>query len=527
MMMLKSGVKKATSPSPSPDVGSRENRERRKGRKVGSRTRNRPPRRRFRRCTYANFEYPSQRSYVQLCDSLSRVSPDPLLLETLPFGVVFVDLDNYTIGAAQALAGLLKSDDGRQLISSVYFNFKVASKRDCYYTNMHPKRGPLSRRERREFERYEEKFRIALQGLASCLSHYDCAVERIEINGITMVESFCKILATGVRKAPKLKSVEMINCKCGDTSASILCSAFSDCQFLSELSLKNCCLSDASTKAICHLLRAHGARRYSMRWSSSLREDTEKYPVSLRGIVTLDLSENRLGDGFARGLSDLLQRDEWVRAVNLLGNAVTARGVEDVLSCLERSNSCITVVDLRENSVGTEAALLDLDGVLAERNAAEGSLLWGVRSEQDNVDGDNVIEVVSRAIVKWSSGHQLLADTAEVVSAIATASSFFSAADVLGTRSKKQWSPYKPHMDASPQLSMIPDSHPLTAGEAQLVNMPKTPSASEINEEEAALVVNEIREAIRDAIKSTVSPAQRARVAELLEETLPGNFGIV
>ena len=99
---------------------------------------------------------------------------------------------------------------------------------------------------------------------------------------------------------------------------------------LQVLSLRDCELTDGAMEDVVVVIRAHAARRDDLRWVSGLRQphvqanaalEAEEVPsscaVQLQGLLSVDLSKNRIGANGMKALCRALTHDSWLAALNL------------------------------------------------------------------------------------------------------------------------------------------------------------------------------------------------------------------
>ena len=488
----------------------------------------RKPGRQYRKRTYDCFEHPAQKIYACACDDAGkrRVAPDAVLLETLAFGVIFVDLPRFTIDATRALARLILQAK-ECMVHSVYLNCGIDAKKKREYYGAQTVFQPLTRRHKKAMANSSEKFTIILRALSTAVSMEESHITRLEISGIKMDAKLTSLLSCAL-KAPhsRLHTFSISDAVVGDASAAALCDAISSSN-ISNLTLRSCELTDASAKPLVEMLRQHSSRRCALRWANSLRKDEDENSVQLQGVVSIDVSRNQLGDRFARLLAKLLETDEWLRAINVSFNQISSNGVDEFCSCILDRNETLAILDLRANDGQSQYSVVALDEVLARRNAMKGGLLY----QQDS----DVTSVVSSSIVKWRSGHQLFPDTAERVAALTETTSTFSPEDMVGEDSDRDENALDMLQSQALQLSLSLEVDKSTeeaeSSESikELFSLPfrKSPKPQTLpnvsaKESEAELMMREMRKAIHDAIETSAIPTdKKAAVAALVSETMP------
>ncbi|KAM3140104.1 hypothetical protein pb186bvf_007904 [Paramecium bursaria] len=174
----------------------------------------------------------------------------------------------------------------------------------------------------------------------------------------------------------ELITINIINVKLSQEMTDMLAQGITNVQYLKELKLSQCSLTanlfgrlqsslmqnssivnlDLSKNQLCGpfgllllgILQEHYERRQNLEWVYHSRGESPEEDVSQNGICELNLSHNKLTDQFIKDLTPFLQKDRWIKEIQLNHNQIQRDGVEYVNKILEVNYSLI-VLDLTNN----------------------------------------------------------------------------------------------------------------------------------------------------------------------------------
>ncbi|KAG5179554.1 hypothetical protein JKP88DRAFT_326724 [Tribonema minus] len=183
-------------------------------------------------------------------------------------------------------------------------------------------------------------------------------------------------LARGLRANASLRALSVRNVSLADARAlGALCSAVAAHPRIAALALPNCNVRGADgARIVGAVIRAHSNRRDGLSWSAGLRRArprgaaTSAAPAALAraGLLSLDVSRNRLGDAGAAELARALRGDAWLVALSLAATGLSDDAAAALQECLS-VNQELCLVLLEHNPRLSPAAIAALDATLHER----------------------------------------------------------------------------------------------------------------------------------------------------------------
>ena len=151
--------------------------------------------------------------------------------------------------------------------------------------------------------------------------------------------SYVHSLARVLRATPRLTTLELPDTDIGKNRGafSLLLDALRANSSVTALNLSGCSLNDSCGVELSAMMKKQGVGRDELRWSLGLRQALDEETEAERttrdeqcrhfGVVYVDASRNAFGDRTAEELAALLVGDRWLRAINLQGNAIGAKGL--------------------------------------------------------------------------------------------------------------------------------------------------------------------------------------------------------
>ncbi|CAM9150106.1 unnamed protein product [Chrysoparadoxa australica] len=163
-------------------------------------------------------------------------------------------------------------------------------------------------------------------------------------------------LGKGLKLNTSLKSFAISECNLSDTHDSgPLFAGLASHSSLVGLSLVKCGIrTPACAELVAMVIKSHCNTRDNATWSAGLRKAFNYEPSSVgapplitsMGILTLDLSGNKLGDAGMYKIAKALQSDTWVVGMNLSQNSLTDVGAGYLRVCLSHNTTlCALVLD--------------------------------------------------------------------------------------------------------------------------------------------------------------------------------------
>jgi len=191
--------------------------------------------------------------------------------------------------------------------------------------------------------------RLAIS-LKSCLQDSP-KLQKLELQGIPFSQKDIITISRGLVKNKSLTHLSIDYCSISKVALKALCESLKQHPSLTSISLDGCNLS-CITSAV-HLLRHQSLQHHTERWAESLRY-RDPDPISSKGIRRISLNDNpAIGDDAALQLSEILQQDLWIKAIDLQRCGLSNNGANLLLKSLE-SNHSLVVLDIRNNPAVSE-----------------------------------------------------------------------------------------------------------------------------------------------------------------------------
>ena len=153
-----------------------------------------------------------------------------------------------------------------------------------------------------------------------------------------------------LKRCTNLQRLYLKACNLGDRLFADLSLVLKSLHCLNHLQLAGLGLTAHSASLITSLIKIQSEKRNSIHWQAGLRRETTAPPsisilvpdnLSSQGLMSLDVSENKLGDKGVSLLADCLSRDAWIKAVDFSGNSFGEEGLKSIVACLEENKSIL------------------------------------------------------------------------------------------------------------------------------------------------------------------------------------------
>ena len=215
--------------------------------------------------------------------------------------------------------------------------------------------------------------------------------------------SYVHSLARMLRATPRLMTLELPDTDIGKNRGAfaLLLDALRANSSVTAINLSGCSLNDKCGVELCALMKKQGVGRDELRWSLGLRQALDEETEAERttrdeqcrhfGVVYVDASRNAFGDRTAEELAELLTSDRWLRAINVQGNAIGAKGLALLHDAAEGGPTMArdeehAVLDCRAQQGAAPRAARDATGAgggapaLALKDGADGGADGGAES---------------------------------------------------------------------------------------------------------------------------------------------------
>ena len=169
----------------------------------------------------------------------------------------------------------------------------------------------------------------------------------LSISNFELYSKYTLLISKGLSTNKSLKSLKISNCLIQLTSFETLIKSLFNHQNISNLDLSNNNLSDKFGNIISKLITKQAQRRDQIIWSYGLRN--ENPPSNYKtGLISINLSGNKLSNESAECLIKVLSSDQYLRAVHLNNNKITNEFCKRFIYMMRKNMSLLTI-DLRNN----------------------------------------------------------------------------------------------------------------------------------------------------------------------------------
>ena len=169
----------------------------------------------------------------------------------------------------------------------------------------------------------------------------------LSISNFELYSKYTLLISKGLSTNKSLKSLKISNCLIQLASFETLIKSLFNHQNISNLDLSNNNLSDKFGNIISKLIIKQAQRRDQIIWSYGLRN--ENPPSNYKtGLISINLSGNKLSNESAECLIKVLSSDQYLRAVHLNNNKITNEFCKRFIYMMRKNMSLLTI-DLRNN----------------------------------------------------------------------------------------------------------------------------------------------------------------------------------
>ena len=234
-----------------------------------------------------------------------------------------------------------------------YFYFKqidiipyASIKSDYSNVKKHKTKQENIRENKEKQEKLKEKINKIFIGLSKHLSLTNNLLS-LTISNFELYSKNVLLISKGLSTNKSLQILKISHCLIQLNSFEDLIKSLYIHPCLSYLDLSNNNLTDKYGLIISKLITKHAQRRDQIIWSYGLRN--EKPPLNAKmGLISLNLSGNKLGNESADYITKVLGTDQYMRAVYLNNNKIGNESCKKFIYMMRKNLSLLTI-DLRGN----------------------------------------------------------------------------------------------------------------------------------------------------------------------------------
>lgn len=216
------------------------------------------------------------------------------------------------------------------------------------YSNLkkHKTKQENIRENKEKQEKLKEKINKIFIGLSKHLSLTNNLLS-LTISNFELYSKNVLLISKGLSTNKSLQILKISHCLIQLNSFEDLIKSLYIHPCLSYLDLSNNNLTDKYGLIISKLITKHAQRRDQIIWSYGLRN--EKPPLNAKmGLISLNLSGNKLGNESADYITKVLGTDQYMRAVYLNNNKIGNESCKKIIYMMRKNLSLLTI-DLRGN----------------------------------------------------------------------------------------------------------------------------------------------------------------------------------
>ena len=195
-------------------------------------------------------------------------------------------------------------------------------------------------------EKLRDKINKIFIGISKHLSLTNNLISLSIIN-FELYSKYCLLLNKGITTNKSLQILKISNCLIQLNSFESLIKSLYNHPSISYLDLSNNNLTDKYGIIISKLITKHSQRRDQIIWSYGLRNEKPSASTKL-GLISINLSGNKLGNESAEAFVKVLGTDQYLRAVYLNENKIGNDSCKKFIYMM-RKNLCLLTIDLRGN----------------------------------------------------------------------------------------------------------------------------------------------------------------------------------
>ena len=204
--------------------------------------------------------------------------------------------------------------------------------------------------EREKKEKEEKKINMYNKIILGLARHLSLSKKIISFSlyMFTLNQKLCEFLSQALVENKSLKSLNITNCSIMLNSYEHLLKGLLTHPNLTYLDLSNNNFNDKYGNMISRIIVRQAQRRDQIIWSYGLRNEKPLTNDYRKGLISINLSGNKLSKDSAECISNALCSDQYIRAIDLSNNNIDNAGCKKFIYMM-RKNLILLTVDLRNN----------------------------------------------------------------------------------------------------------------------------------------------------------------------------------
>ena len=170
----------------------------------------------------------------------------------------------------------------------------------------------------------------------------------LSLNNFELFPKYCEFLSKGIIDNKSLQGLKITNSKFDLNSYELLLKGLLNHASLTYLDLSHNNLGDRYGNIISRIIMRQAQRRDQIIWSYGLRNEKPLNNDYRKGLISINISGNKLGRDAAESIANALGTDQYLRAIYLNDNKIENASCKKFIYMM-RKNLCLLTIDLRNN----------------------------------------------------------------------------------------------------------------------------------------------------------------------------------
>ena len=174
------------------------------------------------------------------------------------------------------------------------------------------------------------------------------SIINLSLNNFELFPKYCEFLSKGIIDNKSLQGLKISNCQMQLKSYELLLKGLLNHISITYLDLSNNNMGDRYGSMISRIIIRQAQRRDQIIWSYGLRNEKPLNNDYKKGLISINLSGNKLGKDSAESIANALSTDQYLRAIYLNDNKIENSSCKKFIYMM-RKNLCLLTIDLRNN----------------------------------------------------------------------------------------------------------------------------------------------------------------------------------
>ena len=173
-------------------------------------------------------------------------------------------------------------------------------------------------------------------------------IYNLSLFGFNIDKKISDKISQGLYKNKSLQTLLIQKCKMDIDSYEILLKGLLTHEKIKFLDLSNNNLNDKYGNMISRIITRQAQRRDQIIWSYGLRNEIPSNNDYTRGLISINLHGNKLGEKSTDKICYSLSSDQYIRAIDLSDNIIDNNSCKKYIYMMRKNNTLLTI-DLRNN----------------------------------------------------------------------------------------------------------------------------------------------------------------------------------